>query len=311
FPTFVCAVSADIAMAHFMSFRSLMTPVGAPRSVAVFAAKAATKAAKPATSVAAPAEAKPAAKVKAIAKPVKIKRAPSPINLFYKDKYAEARASVEKKGGNPKSLVECNKVLQEMWVATPDNVKSQYTSRSDKAKEEMQQQRAAAKGPVRPPTSYMAYWSTQYPALKKKHPEMKVTEIAKLAAQQWRSLPQDEKDKINAASKAAMDKFKSGAATAPAVAPSSNGAAAPAAKAAPAPAPKAAAAPAATAPAAAPVAPAAAPVAPATAPVPAAAPATPASLSPTGTARARSSTPSKPTTGSKTGRRSPTPMNKQ
>ncbi len=71
-------------------------------------------------------------------KPIeKLKRAPSPFNLFYKAKFAQARSDLKAKGKEG-TLAECAKALREHWDKLPDAQKVPFVQQAEAVKAEFE-----------------------------------------------------------------------------------------------------------------------------------------------------------------------------
>ncbi|BFU22639.1 high mobility group hmg box domain containing protein [Entamoeba histolytica] len=62
--------------------------------------------------------------------------------------------------------------------------------------------------PKRPPTPYFLYLNEHRASIKEEHPDAKVTEIAKIASEQWKALGEEEKKEYQTKADAAKEQYK-------------------------------------------------------------------------------------------------------
>eukprot|EP00197_Chlamydomonas_leiostraca_P015605 CAMPEP_0202870258 /NCGR_PEP_ID=MMETSP1391-20130828/15131_1 /ASSEMBLY_ACC=CAM_ASM_000867 /TAXON_ID=1034604 /ORGANISM="Chlamydomonas leiostraca, Strain SAG 11-49" /LENGTH=323 /DNA_ID=CAMNT_0049550775 /DNA_START=16 /DNA_END=987 /DNA_ORIENTATION=- len=156
------------------------------------------------------------------------KRAPSAFNLFTKAKYSQVTQELGVNGTKPQ-LAECSARLREMWEGMSDAEKAPYMKEAASVKEALEKSKAAAKeektvkktkrsatpavtaGP-RPASPWARFLKSQFPKFKAENPDLAMTDITKLISAAWKSLSDEEKQKIEADYDKAMETYKTGGA---------------------------------------------------------------------------------------------------
>lgn len=134
------------------------------------------------------------------------KRPPSAFSFFMSEMFPKLR---EKNQGTP--IPDIMRLCSKQWKEMPESDRKSFASKAEVARSSYMEKLNEYKsnlGPKRPLSAYLLFMQNFRSQILKKQPELKVSEVGKLAGQQWRKLSEAEKKPYMLQAAKALETYK-------------------------------------------------------------------------------------------------------
>jgi len=137
----------------------------------------------------------------------KIKRAPSPFNLYFQAVFPEVKAkSTQAKA--PELLA----TVSSMWKELPPSERAPYEMRSEQLKSEVRAKRevakAEAKKNARPAAPYSAFVKDHFHEIQQNYPGLSFREISSKVSAAWKEVPEADKKAMSEQYKQQLEQWR-------------------------------------------------------------------------------------------------------